>query len=65
MVAQGEELIKLTLDAAVWKDLGFVDITERDALDRTKWRQQIHVTDPKLLRCKAWFGYVVFSRCYR
>lgn len=37
---------KLTLEAAIRKDIGFLDITEHDALERTQWRQQILVADP-------------------
>lgn len=38
---------KLTLEAVVRKDLGSLDITEHEALDRSKWKKkQIHVADP-------------------
>lgn len=42
--SQGQ--IQLTLEAVVQKVLGFLDIMENDAVERTQWRQQIYIPDP-------------------
>lgn len=39
---------KLPLEAVVWKDVGFVDIIEHDALDKAQWQKQNHV-EPQLI----------------
>lgn len=36
---------KLTLEGAVLEDLGLLDITKQDALDRAQWSKWIHVVD--------------------
>lgn len=57
-----ENSSEVTLDAAVREDLGFLDITEHDALDKNQYRKRNHLADPNLLELGLPLGLVISSR---
>lgn len=51
-----------TLDAVVREDLGFLDITEHNALDKVQYRKRNDLADPNLLELGLPLGLVISSR---
>lgn len=54
VIVDGSTMLK---GAVVWKDLGFLEIMEHDALNKTQWKQQIHIADSNLIESNGlvWF----------